>query len=299
MRILITGGSGFIGNHVTKHIASQVHKIAVIDKKNRQSSIGVEFLKADINSDESERFACQFKPEVVVHLAALASVVKSFEDPLQEVKDNVLATVKLAEISNRINVKQIIFTASAGSLYGDSLNGLHSEEDGQKPLSPYAVGKMAAEKYLRVFCKKYGIQLNVLRLANIYGANQSMSDNPGIITILLNNAINGKTTKIYGDGMASRDFLYMSDLLAAIDCCLKTDESDYYNIAYGNSVTINQVIKVVEAVTKKTLKIEYQKARAGELQAVKLSNQKAKRLLGWQPTITLENGIKEIVMLGR
>jgi nucleoside-diphosphate-sugar epimerase len=235
--------------------------------------------------------------DAVLNLAAIASVQISVENPLVVNDVNVKGTLNLLKASSDSDVERFIQPSSA-AVYGNPHTLPVSEDFCPKPLSPYAVSKLAAEEYTNVFNMVYGLKTVCLRLFNVYGPGQKNSPYSGVITVAANDFLADRSPKIFGDGNQTRDFVYVEDVVSAIMLALsmKNAIGETFNIASGNATTINETVQILQKLMKKTnLKPVYEAARECDIRQSCASIKKAKTLLGYEPVFSLENGLKEFV----
>lgn len=240
MRILITGGSGFIGKHLTNRLINDGHTIFNLDKVINDNLIAanqkiIDIYDINISDDIFKNIDC------VIHLAAMVSVSKSFEDPINSFGNNVFLTMKLLSAAKLYNIKKFIFSSSA-AVYGNK-EGLVSENDATEPNSPYGLDKLTCEKYIQMYCGLWNIDYLILRLFNVYGQGQN-PDYAGVITAFNNAAQKGQPLIIYGDGEQTRDFINVGDVCNNISKLITLQiANDVFNIGTGNSISINSLAK--------------------------------------------------------
>lgn len=301
MKILITGGAGFIGSHLVDKLVDS-HELTVLDNlstgklENLQSHLEREeiiFIRGDITSTETVRRAVK-DIDVIIHLAALTSVPESIRKPLTYNKVNATATLKLVRQAVKSKVKQIIFSSSA-AVYGNPIHLPIKESHPLKPLSPYAASKIAAENYLKTYSSLHGIKTTILRIFNAYGPRQTLNQYSGVITIFINNALKGKPLKIFGDGNQVRDFIYIEDVVEAFKLALEANRTATYNIATGKPTKIITLAKTVKQLTQAKSKIIYTKPRKGDIRYSYADITKAKNQLGFQPKTTLKEGLRKTI----
>ena len=304
-RILVTGGAGFIGNHTVNKLLAANTEVTVLDnlhtglienidqhKQNRN----FHFVKGDIRDFSLVKKTVE-DIDAVLNLAAIASVQLSVENPLVVNDVNVKGTLNLLKASSNSDVERFIQSSSA-AVYGNPHTLPISEDFCPKPISPYAVSKLAAEEYTNVFNLVNGLETVCLRFFNVYGPGQAISPYSGVITVVANDLLADRSPKIFGDGNQTRDFVFVEDVVSAIMLALsmKSAIGETFNIASGKAATISETVQILQKLMKKTnLKPVYEAPREGDIRQSYASIKKSKTLLGYTPMFSLENGLKEFV----
>ena len=297
MNILITGGAGFIGSNVADGLLEKKHKVVIVDdlSNGKKENIpgGARFYRCDIRSKKLSSIFKAEKPEVVIHNAAQLSVRVSVENPLMDADINVIGGLNVIQACHTHNVNKIIFASSGGTVYGEQKYFPADEEHPTKPISPYGVAKLATENYLYYFYKTYGLKYMSLRYGNIYGPRQDPYGEAGVVAIFSSKIIKGSNPIINGDGLQTRDYVYVGDV---VDVNIRAIESDFtgaLNIGTGKETTVVELFKILREVSGKSgVEEVHGPAREGEQRRSQLSYGLAKKILGWQPEITLEEGLK-------
>ena len=293
MKILVTGGAGFIGSHLVDTLIKDDHKVLVIDdlssgKKeyvNKKASLEI----LDINDKKLNKVLADFSPDVVYHLAAQKNVRVSLENPVLDAKINILGALNLLDSAIKNKVNKFIFVSTAG-IYGDT-DFLPTDESGpEQPMSPYILNKLTFEKYLQVLGQDK-IKWSSLRLANVYGPRQDPKGEAGVIAILLDDAIQDKTFYAYGDGHNTRDYIYVADIVNALIKFLEQAEG-VYNIGTSKETSLLNLIEVVKEVSGTDFKVEHANPVVGEVKRSALDSNKAAQDLNWQPEYDLKQGLK-------
>jgi len=296
MKILVTGGAGFIGSHVADALIKAGHQIAIVDDLSTGQKENInkkaKFYKVDISKykDLKKVFAAE-KPEVIFHLAAQANVRKSVEDPLRDTEVNLIGTLNLLELGRKYGLKKFIFSSTGGAIYGDRVPRPTPEEAEAAPASPYGLNKLASEKFIEYFAKNYGIKAVRLRYANVFGPRQNPKGAAGVIAIFGSKMLKGEPIKVYVDGSQTRDYIYVSDVVAANLAALRSDVSDVYNIGNAKEIPLKQIIDELKKLTKTKSKIIFGKSQPGEQQRSALANGKARQGLDWEPKVSFREGI--------
>ena len=298
-RILVTGGAGFIASHVVDAYIELGHQVLVVDnlssgdKANLNSQ--AEFIKADItNREEITQIIQDFKPQIINHHAAHILVGNSVANPQFDAQVNILGVLNIMEAAKEINLKKIIFASTGGAIYGDKPTPF-SEDMIEQPLSPYGVSKKAAELYLHYYFTQYGIDYLILRYSNVYGPRQNPHGESGVVAIFSDLIHKGEQPVINGDGTHTRDYVYVKDVAKANVLALETDFCGPINIGTQTEISTNEVFDKIAQEFGVKLEKNYTKERPGEQITSSLTYQRAKEVLGWEPTVNFDQGIKETI----
>jgi UDP-glucose 4-epimerase len=295
MKILVTGGAGFIGSWVADALIGEGYKVLIVDNL----STGIEenipkeadFVKGDIrNFKFLEKVFSDFKPDVVNHHAAQIDVRKSLKDPVFDAEVNIIGTLNLLELSVRHRIKKFIFASTGGAIYGEPEDLPADENTPPMPISPYGTAKYAVEKYIGYYKAVYGLDYVALRYANVYGPRQNPHGEAGVIAIFCDRIISGKPCQIFGDGNQTRDYVFVEDVAAANILSINAPVGSY-NIGTGIETSVNELVTVLRKVVGKEFRVEYAPARPGEVLRISLDINLASRVLGWSPITNLEDGI--------
>jgi len=304
-KILVTGGAGFIGSHIVDRLLSDSFEVMVIDNlctgrleniAHCQNREGFHFIEGDVRNFELVKRVIK-DVDVVFHEAALVSVTRSVENPALTNEVNVTGTLTLLKACLDSSVRRFIH-ASSSSVYGETETLPKHEGLTPQPISPYAVSKMAAESYVKVFHKVYGLETVCLRYFNVYGARQTYGPYSGVITIFMNRLLSDQPPIIYGDGEQTRDFTNVQDVVNANMLALtnKSAVGEVFNVATGVSTTINQLAKMLQEITGKLdLKPVYTNPRPGDIRHSFADISKAKKVLGYHPKVSLGEGLAHLV----
>ncbi len=309
MKILVTGGAGFIGSHVVDAYIKEGHDVVVIDdlSSGKEANVNAQakFYKTDIRSEELFDVVASERPDIINHHAAQISVPASVENPVLDSDVNIRGLLNVLEAARKNQVRKIIFISSGGAIYGDVDEFPTSEESPVKPMSPYAVAKFCAEKYLDFYWHQYELDYTVLRYANVYGPRQIAHGEAGVIAIFMDNLISGAPSKLnhFPDdplGM-TRDYCYVGDIAEANKAVLENGHCKAYNIGTGVPTHTRELFDIIYGTLKEKLpglapelaSPELEKARAGDLKRSCLKIGKAMDELGWRPKTSLLKGIRE------
>jgi UDP-glucose 4-epimerase len=308
MKILVTGGAGFIGSNVVDGYIQAGHEVAVVDNlftgKRSNVNPGAKFYHMDIRSEELESVIGREKPEVINHHAAQMSVPASVEDPLLDADINIKGFLNLLERAVKLGVKKVIFVSSGGAVYGESLEFPTPESCPPKPLSPYAITKFSSECYLVYYKHQYGLEYSVLRYSNIYGPRQIPHGEAGVVAIFMNHQLEGKPSVLNHfpeepDGMI-RDYCYVGDVVRANLGALSGGDGECINIGSGRPTRTAELYRVIYEEVRKVLPHlssslavpERQEARPGDLKRSCLVVGRAREVLGWTAETALKEGIR-------
>lgn len=300
MKILITGGAGFIASHISDAYIKRGHHVVVIDNlftgKKEYLNPKASFYQADIrNRKIVEEIFQKEKPEVLNHHAAQISVRYSVEDPRNDASINLLGLLNLLEAGKPF-LKKVIFASSGGVVYGEA-DKMPTPEDYVPlcPLSPYGVAKLAGEYYLNYYQKNFGIEGVSLRYSNVYGPRQNPHGEAGVVAIFSKKAINGEAPVINGDGLQTRDYVYVGDVVSANQLVLAKDVSGPFNIGTGIETNVVGIWQKIARITGTDIKAVHGLAKPGEQKRSVLHNSLAWEKLAWQPLVDLDSGLKETV----
>lgn len=304
-KILVTGGAGFIGSHIVDRLLKEGFEVTVLDNlsNGRRENIAhhenrkdFHFIKGDIRDVALVRKLIG-DVDAVLHEAALVSVPRSIENPLLTNEINVIGTLNLLEACRDANVRRFIY-ASSTAIYGDTEKLPIHERLTPHPVSPYAVSKLAAENYVKIYHKVYGFNTVCLRYFNVYGSRQTYNSYSGVITVFINRLLKNEAPIIYGDGEQTRDFVHVQDVVEANMLALtkKTAIGETFNIATGTLTTINQLATMLQQIMNKTdLKPVYASPRPGDIKHSYADITKAKKLLQYKPRVSLKDGLVKLV----
>ncbi|MEM3382526.1 MAG: SDR family oxidoreductase [Nitrososphaerales archaeon] len=302
-RILVTGGAGFIGSHIVDRLLQEGFKVIVLDNlstgritniKHYLKNKNFQLIKGDIREENVVRRALK-GVEAVIHEAAISSVEESIKNPIKTNDVNVNGTLNLLNLSVKEGVKRFIFASSA-SVYGD-LNPPLNEDFQPKPMSPYAVSKLSGEYYCKVFHKIYGLETICLRYFNVYGPRQRNNQYNNVIINFIDNIKKNKPLVIFGDGLQTRDFIYISDVVEASIIALKSKEGigEVFNIATGKPTTINELAQIIiEIKGKRGIEPIHTEPRKGDIRHSYANTKKAEEILKFRAKILLGEGLKSL-----
>jgi UDP-glucose 4-epimerase len=300
MRILVTGGAGFIGSHLVDAFIAAGHEAIAIDNLSTGVRENVNpqarFYEADIRDAEAvgKLFAAE-RPEVLVHQAAQLDVRRSVADPAYDADVNIIGTLRLLQAGLEHGLKKVIFASSGGAIYGDTEVLPTPETLQPAPMSPYGVSKLAIERYLHYYQIVQGLPSVSLRYANIYGPRQNPHGEAGVIAIFAERLLRGQQAVVFGDGENTRDYVYVGDVVRANLAALASDRVGAYNVGTGVETTVNALFDRINTLTEAGATREHAAAKAGEQRRSCLSADLAKQELGWQPEVDLDEGLTKTV----
>ncbi len=296
---LITGGAGFIGSHISDLLIEKGHKVIIVDnlssgnKKNiNQKAI---FYEMDIQDPKISNIFQKEKLDFVFHLAAQINVRASTKNPMEDAKINVIGSLNIFENAARYNAEKVIFASTGGAIYGKTEIIPTSEDQHEKPLSPYGIGKLAAEKYLYYYKEIKNLDYIILRLANVYGPRQNSLGEAGVVSIFIDKLFKNEQPIINGDGKQTRDYVFVKDAAKAFAMALEKKESGIFNIGTGIETNVNGIFEKISSIMKSSIAKKYGPKKEGEQKRSCLNFQKAKNELGWSPAYDIDQGIKETV----
>lgn len=303
MLVLVTGGAGFIGSHLVETLLAEGHKVRILDnlstgkRENLPSSNAIEFIKGDIR-DSSEVSSCTRGTDAIVHLAAVSSVQASIEDPVATHQSNFIGTLNILEAARANGISRLVYASSA-AVYGDPKRLPVSEDLKPDPLSPYAVDKLSSEYYLRYYSSQYNLNTIAFRFFNIYGPRQDPSSPySGVISIFSERINNDLPVTIFGDGMQTRDFVFVKDLVAILVKSLSHTQFNcqVMNIGTGTEISLLELLAELEAITGKTVRRRHEPRRLGDIIRSCADTTQLKQVFAILPSTSLREGLGTLLM---
>jgi len=297
MKILITGGAGFIGSNIVDAYIEDGHEVAILDNlitgKERNLNPKAKFYKVDIRDKKIVDILAEFKPEIINHLAAQIDVRKSVADPAFTEDVNVMGTINLLAAAVAAKVRKVIFSSTGGALYGEIKEKEGADENHpQEPISPYAITKRGVEMYLYFYHVTYGFKYTILRYSNVYGPRQDPLGEAGVIAIFFGKMSKGENCTIYGDGKQLRDYVYVGDVCKANLIALNQGDNSIYNVGTGIGISVNELFTHLKDIMKFKGEASYAPPRTGELFRSVLNCKKIEKELGWKAKIEIRKGLE-------
>ncbi|HUZ01984.1 MAG TPA: NAD-dependent epimerase/dehydratase family protein [Thermomicrobiaceae bacterium] len=298
MRVLVTGGAGFIGSHIVDRLLANGHDVLVVDdlSTGRRGYVpdSAQFVRMDMGSDALRALACGFGPDAVSHLAAQASVAVSMKQPRRDAEVNIVAGINAMEAAIASGARQFVYITTGGALYGPP-DYLPCDEDHPiRPQSAYGLSKWTLEQYLRLLLPA-SIPLKVLRLANVYGPRQDPFGEAGVVAIFAERMVRGSEVVIFGDGEQTRDFVYVADVADAHTLALAASDSLTVNVSSAVGLSVNELFRRMAVETGYPARPIHAVERPGDLEHSVLDNRRAHTLLGWEPRTSLEHGVAQTI----
>jgi UDP-glucose 4-epimerase len=298
MRILVTGGAGFIGSHtVDALVATAAHQVAVIDNlsagKREQLNPGAHFYEADIrDAAEVGRIIAIEQPEVIVHFAAQMDVRRSVADPAFDAQVNIVGFLNLMEAARQHGLRRVVFSSTGGAIYGEQDTFPADESHACRPVSPYGVAKFSTESYLFFYKAQYGVEYAAMRYANVYGPRQDPHGEAGVVAIFCGRLLADQPVTIFGDGEQTRDYVYVGDVVRANVAAVTASVNGPINIGTGIETSVNRLYAALAAAAGSNRAPAYAAARAGEQSRSVIAATRAGRELDWRPEVTIEEGLR-------
>ena len=296
MKVLVTGGAGFIGSHLVDRLVQEGHEVVVVDNlstgKRRNLNRVARFVKLDIQSSGLERVLRNERPHMVMHLAAQMDVRKSVEDPMFDAQVNALGTLNVLQQSIKHGVRKVVFSSSGGAIYGEQEIYPAPESHVTRPLSPYGVSKLCGEQYLSYYQRVNGLQIVSLRYANVYGPRQDPEGEAGVVAIFIQKLLNNEQAIVNGNGRQTRDFVYVEDVVEANLAAMGQDVQGTYNVGTGEETSINDLLRILVRHTNSTCKEVHGPAKGGEQARSVIDSGKLRQELSWESRTELSEGLK-------
>jgi UDP-glucose 4-epimerase len=297
VRVLVTGGAGFIGSHVVDGLRAAGHEVAVLDNlatgDRANLREGVPLFELDIRDPEVERVFRDFRPEVVDHHAAQANVPASVADPVYDASVNVLGGLNLVRAAAATGVRKFVYISSGGAMYGEPDSLPVREGAPVRPLSPYGASKQALEAWLGVYQRTFGLDFSVLRYGNIYGPRQGIREEGAVVAVFATRMAAEQPVTIDGTGQQTRDFVYVGDCVTANLAALERGSGGSFNIGTGQETSVLQIFEGMARVSGYRGEPGFGPARKGDVMRIVLDPSLAARELGWKAEMPLEDGLRQ------
>jgi UDP-glucose 4-epimerase len=296
MKIMITGGAGFIGSHIADLLVSEGHDVAVIDSlvhgKLENLNEKVRFYEYDIRDRGIRTAFEEFRPEVLIHEAAQIKVPNSIKDPLYDAEVNILGTLNLLECCREFKVRKVIYPATA-AMFSDPQYLPIDEKHPLSMMSGYGVSKHTVEHYLEVYSKLYNLSYTVLRYSNVYGPRQDSTGEGGVVAIFCEKMTEGLVPEIYGDGNQTRDFIYVKDVAKANALALDSLDNEIYNCCTGTEISVIELYKEIARDLGFNGLPVFREPREGDIYRTYMTYKKLNDAIGWAPSWNISGGIRE------
>ncbi len=296
MRVLILGGSGFLGSHVVDRFVSEGAKVTVFDRnleRYRAPKVGVQFVVGDLGNYGSVDEAVAAGFDAVIHLVSTTTPRTSNESPEFDIQTNVIGTVNLLNSCVKHHVGKFVFLSSGGTVYGDIGDAVTvNETHPTRPISSYGISKLSIESYLHMYQRLYKLNYVALRLSNPYGERQEPKNSLGALTIFLNRMLSGQHIEVWGDGTVTRDFIYAGDVANAIYLSTINSIGGVYNVGSGEGMSIRGLLDALKTSTKITPRVIWLSGRPFDVPRIVLDCNKFRNAVGWRPEVSLHDGIE-------
>ncbi len=295
MRILVTGGAGFIGSHVAEAYLAAGHEVQVIDNlaTGRRANVaaGARLHEVDIHARETERIVAAFQPEVINHHAAQASVKVGAADPVADLDANGSGTARMVDLAVRNGARKFIYAGSGGTAYGDPQALPVAESHPTRPVSNYGTSKLVGEMYVDLAARTLGLATTVLRYANAYGPRQDPHGEAGVVAIFTGLMLSGEPCTVDGDGEQRKDYVYVGDIAAANLLALTAGDGQTLNIGSGRGTSVNEIYTALAKATGNTIAPQHGPPRPGDVRNSWLDTTQARAVLGWEPQVPFADGL--------
>jgi len=299
MKILVTGGAGFIGSHIVDRLVQEGYGVVVADNlstgKRRNINRAANFYRADIRSRWLERVFRRERPAIVCHHAAQMDVRRSVQDPMFDAKTNIMGTLNVLRFAIKYGVRKFIFASSGGAVYGEPEKLPVSESHPTRPMSPYGISKAVGDEYLRYFHDADGMEYVSLRYANVFGPRQDPYGEAGVVAIFTQKMLQGEQPIINGNGRQTRDFVYVDDVVEANIAALGKEAHGIYNVGTGQETTINELFSLLAGFINPSGREVHGPAKKGEQLRIALDSSRIHRELDWEPKVSLKDGLARTV----
>lgn len=303
MKVLVTGGAGFIASHLSDRLLASGHEVAIVDNlatgKRENLPSGAAFHEVDIRSEELEGVFERESPEVVCHHAAHIDVTRSVRDPGYDASINILGALNVLECCRKYAVRKVIYAGTGGALFGEPSYLPVDESHPVDPISPYGVSKHTVEHYLFAYRHNFGLDYTVLRYPNVYGPRQDPHGEAGVVAIFALQMLNGQRPTIFGDGTKTRDYCYVGDIVEANMLALISPACGVYNLGRGIEVTDLEIFEAVRDAVGTSVAPIFGEKRPGEVERIALDASRARAELGWKWEVDLTDGVARAVAFYR
>ena len=298
MKILITGGAGFIGSHITDLLIEKGHEVAIVDSlvtgKKENINPKAAFYQKDIVDKDIDQLFLRIRPDILIHHAAQIKVNNSVVDPMYDAEVNILGSINLLNACIKSGVKKVIYPSSA-AIFGEPVYLPVDEKHPLNMISPYGISKHTVEHYLDVYFRLYGLKYNALRYSNVYGTRQDSSGEGGVVAIYDEKFRNNEIPTIFGDGEQVRDFVCVKDVAEANLMMIENDKNGIYNVCTNEKTSINQLLGAFNSIFKANVEPIYADGREGDIRNSYMSYEKIQNEIGWKPRYKLLEGLRDML----
>ncbi|WP_308637945.1 NAD-dependent epimerase/dehydratase family protein [Paenibacillus silvisoli] len=295
MKVVVTGGAGFIGSHLVKGLLECGADVYVIDNLSSGSAERVDLNASlyveDIRFAKTRRIIRAIKPDIVYHLAAQADVQRSIENPVTDAAVNVTGTLNMLEACRGSGVRKIIFASTSG-VYGDLQKETITEDDPAVPISYYGLSKLTAERYIRLYHHFFGLNYTILRFGNVYGPGQTAKGEGGVIANFIERTVKGLPLSINGDGWQTRDFIYVGDVVSANLAAAFRGDGETLHVSTGQRTSINRLVELLRQLHPSEIPVVHRAAKPGDILHSCLSSERTREALQWEPVTGMERGME-------
>ena len=303
MRVLVTGGAGFIASHIVDELIKLKHHVGIIDNLStgKEENINQEatFYKCDITEIDKLKLVFEIEqPEVVIHHAAQIDIQTSLKKPAFDAENNIVGTINILECCREFATRKIIYPSSA-AVYGDPKYLPVDENHPVDPISFYGISKHTPEHYIKIYSQLYGFNYTIFRYANVYGIRQDPKGEGGVVSIFIDKLLNNESPFIFGDGKQTRDFIYVKDIAHANILALNKGNNELINLGTNKGITVNELFKVMKDISESNVDVIYREKRKGDILHSYLDNKQAEDKLGWKVEFKIEDGLRETIQYYR
>ena len=295
MKILVTGGAGFIASHIADALINEGHQVFILDNLStgfeKNINQRAKFIKSDITSPSIFKLFEEEKFDLVNHHAAQIDVRKSVSDPVFDASTNILGTINLLQASIKTGVKKFMFASTGGAIYGEQEYFPADENHPTNPVSPYGITKLTIEKYLFFYKNEYGLNYTILRYANVYGPRQNPFGEAGVVAIFTNKLLKNENPVINGEGKQTRDYVFVEDVVKANVITLEDKSSEIYNVGTGFETNVNELFNKLNKIAGNKAEEKHGPAAKGEQLRSVISSAKLYNRFNWKPSIKMDEGL--------